>query len=350
MPFPEVLDSSIVNDLKKCPAKFSMAHCQDWKGFGTNVHLKAGGAFASGCEAVRRAYYMGEYKHWRPEGVRCATHGIHYGGTGCGDINPLDKIPGEWYFTQGPDSNRELAIQNGVEVLMKEYGDFEAPTYGSGAAKTLDRMAGALIFYWDNYPLNHNTAFPVMLPGNKRGIEFNFTEVLPIDHPETGNPLLYTGRLDAVLNFAGGTWGFDEKTTSSLGSSWGDKWGLRGQFIGYTWGCRQAGLPIKGIVVRGVSILKTKYECQESINEFPGWMVDQWYVELLEWLTDAKAAYLTKRWKHNYGDACDDFGGCAFKRACAYQDPLNFLSTNMERRHWDPITRTETPIPLDAPL
>lgn len=323
MPFPEVLDSSIINDLKKCPAKFYLAHCEDWKGRGTNVHLHAGGAFAAGCEATRRAFYMGEYTHWSK------------GGSG---------IPGNWYVTQGPDSNRELAIQNGVEVLMQSYGEFEAPQYGSGAAKTLDRMAGALIYYWDNYPLNHQTAFPVMLPGNRRGIEFNFTEVLPIDHPETGNPLLYTGRLDAVLSFAGGTWGFDEKTTSSLGASWGDKWGLRGQFIGYTWGCRQAGLPIKGIVVRGVSILKTKYECQESINEFPDWMVDEWYTELLEWISDAKTAYMAKRFRHNYGDACDDFGGCSFKKACAYQNPQAYLETQMERRHWDPITRTETVI------
>lgn len=299
MPFPEVLDSSIINDLKKCPAKFDFAHCQDWKGRGTNVHLHAGGAFAVGCEATRRAFY-------------------------------LDGL------------DREASIQRGVEALMKAYGEFEAPDFGSGAAKTIDRMAGALIFYWDNYPLNHDSAFPIMLPGEKRGIEFNFTEVLPIDHPETGNPLLYTGRLDAVLNFAGGHWGFDEKTTGSLGASWGNKWALRGQFLGYTWGCRQAGIPIKGIVVRGVSILKTKYECAESINEYADWHVDQWYSELLEWVSGAITAYKAKRWKHNYGDACDDFGGCTFKHVCTSKDPAPWLATQFERRHWDPVTRTET--------
>lgn len=335
MPYPEVLDSSIINDLKKCPAKFDLAHIGDWKHRGQSVHLHAGGAFASGCEATRRAFYLGEYKHWVPP---------------LKNPNGVDVDPGYWHTTEGPQSDRELAIQNGVEVLMQTYGDFEAPDRGSGASKTLDRMAGALIFYWDNYPLNHDSAFPVMLPGNKRGIEFNFTEVLPIDHPDTGNPLLYTGRLDAVLNFAGGHWGFDEKTTTSLGPTWGDKWGLRGQFIGYTWGCRQAGLPIKGIVVRGVSILKTKYETQESINEFPDWMVDQWYTELLEWIEDSKRAYLAKRWRHNYGDACDDFGGCAFKKVCASSNPKPWLETLFERRHWDPVSRTETLLPLDAPL
>lgn len=330
MPFPEVLDSSIINDLKKCPAKFDFAHCQDYKGRGTNVHLHAGGAFAVGCEATRRAFYLGEYKYLRP-----AFTGVLPDGT-------EEKRPAEWLTRECKPSDRELAIQCGVEALMSSYGDFEAPDYGSGSAKTLDRMAGALIFYWDNYPLNHDSAFPIMLPGEKRGIEFNFTEVLPIDHPDTGNPLLYTGRLDAVLNFAGGHWGFDEKTTTSLGPTWGGKWALRGQFLGYTWGCRQAGIPIKGIVVRGVSILKTKYEVAESINEYADWHVDQWYSELLEWIQDAKLAYLAKRWRHNYGDACDDFGGCAFKHVCTSKNPAPWLATQFERRHWDPITRTET--------
>lgn len=299
MPFPEVLDSSIINDLKDCPTKFNYAHIGDYKSPGTNVHLHAGGAFAIGCEATRRAFY----------------------------IDGLD---------------RETSIMKGVQALMTAYGDFEAPAYGSGAAKTLDRMAGALIFYWDNYPLNHDSAFPIMLPGNRRGIEFNFTEVLPIDHPDTGNPLLYTGRLDAVLNFAGGTWGFDEKTTSSLGSSWGDKWGLRGQFIGYTWGCRQAGLPIKGIVVRGVSILKTKYDCAESINEFADWMLDSWYVDLLSWIEGAITAYKSARWRHNYGETCSNYGGCTFQHVCTSSNPQPWLDTKFERRHWDPVTRKET--------
>lgn len=299
MPFPEVFDSSIVNDLKECEAKFNYSDVMDYKGRGRNVHLHAGGSFAVGCEATRRAFY----------------------------IDGLD---------------RETSIQKGVEALMISYGDYEAPDRGSGSAKTIDRMAGALIFYWDNYPLNHDSAFPITLPGNKRGIEFNFTEALPIDHPDTGNPLLYTGRLDAVLNFAGGHWGFDEKTTTSLGATWGGKWGLRGQFLGYTWGCRQAGLPIKGIVVRGVSILKNKYECAESINEFGDWMLDQWYTELLSWIEDAKRAYVTKRWKHNYGEACSNFGGCQFKHVCTSKDPGPWLETQFERRHWDPITRTET--------
>lgn len=331
MPFPEVIDSSIMNDLKECPTKFWLAHCQDWKPKGVSVHLHAGGAFAVGCEATRRAFYLGEYRKWVPPR----------------QITPHAELDGYWDTRPGPTSNRELAIACGVEALIASYGDYEAPDFGSGSSKTLDRMAGALIYYWDNYPLNHDSAFPIMLPGNKRGIEFSFTEVLPIDHPDTGNPLLYTGRLDAVLNFAGGHWGFDEKTTTSLGSTWAGKWGLRGQFLGYTWGCRQAGLPIKGIVVRGVSILKTKYETAESINEYPDWMIDQWYVEMLEYIEDAIVQYKRRRFRHNYGEACSNYGGCQFRTPCSSRDTAPWLESQFERRHWNPVTRKETLLPKE---
>ena len=50
----------------------------------------------------------------------------------------------------------------------------------------------------------------------------------------------------------------DDKTTSQLGSSWGAQWDMRSQFTGYAWAARQSGLPIAGIIVRGISILKTK--------------------------------------------------------------------------------------------
>lgn len=307
MPFPKVFDSSIVNDLKDCPAKFFLAHCEDWKHRGLSVHLHAGGAFAKGCEVTREAFYIEDY----------------------------------------PAS---VAIEKGMEALMVAYGDYQAPEQGSGSSKSIDRMAGAFIYYWDNYPLSHNSAFPVILPGKKRGIEFNFVHPLPIDHPETGEPLFYTGRLDAVLNYAGSDWGFDEKTTTSLGASWSSKWNLRGQFIGYTWGCREAGIPISGVVVRGISILKTKYETQESINYYPNWMVDQWYMELLEWISEAKKAYQAARFRHNFGEACTNYGGCTFKNICDKQHPQPYLETAFERRHWDPVLRTETLLLSDSQL
>lgn len=297
--FPEVFDSSILAKLKSCPTDYHLTYEEDWKPKGLSVHLHAGGAFAYALEVTRRAFY-------------------------------IDGL------------GREAAIEKGVGALLTKYGDFEAPSHGSGSAKTAERMAGAFVFYWDHYPLNHETAYPILLPGGDRAVEFSFAHPLPIDHPETGNPILYAGRMDAILSYANGVFIFDEKTTSSLGPTWGDKWDLRSQFTGYCWGARESGIPVNGVVVRGVSILKTKYETQEAITYRPDHQINRWYVELLHHIERAKEWYKRGEWFHALDDACESYGGCPFKKVCMADIPEPYLESYFERRHWDPVTRKET--------
>jgi hypothetical protein len=294
--FPEVFDSSMVATLKQCPQLFHKVYIQQYKSKETNVHLRAGGAFAAGIEKARRAFYE-----------------------------------------DGKSAEESIAL--GMQALIIHYGDFECP---SDSAKSVERMAGALEFYFENYPLNHEAAFPITLAGDKRGIEFGFVEPLSIDHPVTNHPILYAGRMDAILNYAGDVFVFDEKTTSSLGSTWGRKWDLRSQFTGYCWGCRKAGIHAAGVVVRGVSILKTKYETQEAICYRADWEVDRWYKELLEWIADAITWWKEKRFRYNLDDSCTSYGGCGFSSVCKSENETPWLETYFERRHWDPVTREET--------
>jgi hypothetical protein len=282
--------------LKQCPQLFKKVYIDEFKSKEPNVHLRAGGAFASGVEAVRTAFYV--------EGL-----------------------------------SAEDSIAKGLGVLFKSYGNFECP---ADSAKSAERTAGALEFYFANYPLNHDTGFPIALPGGKRGIEFSFVHPLPINHPVTAQPLLYAGRMDAILSYAKDTFIFDEKTTSSLGPTWSRKWDLRSQFTGYCWGCREAGVRTAGVVVRGVSILKTKYETQEAICYRHDWEIDRWYMELLEWIADAIRWWKADRFRYNLDESCTSYGGCGFNSVCKSQDEKPWLETYFERRHWDPVTRQET--------
>lgn len=294
--FPEVFDSSSISDFKSCRQLFYKRNIHHWKPKEPSVHLHAGAAFAHGIEKAREAFFI--------EGLSAA------------DSEAL-----------------------GLKALLDFYGDFECPP---DSAKSADRMAGALTFYFDNYPLEHGESEPITLPSGKRGIEFNFVEPLPIKHPETGNPILYCGRLDAILNFAGGVFMCDEKTTTSLGATWSRQWDLRAQFTGYAWGCRQAGIRVDGAIVRGVSILKTKYDTQEAITYRPEWQVDRWFDELLFWISEAIRCWDNGKWQYNLDHACSDFGGCAFRPACLSKDETPWLETYFERRRWDPVTRIET--------
>lgn len=292
--FPEFFDSSMLGTFKSCAQKFHREYLEHWKPRDASVHLHAGGAFAKGVETTRRAFYE-----------------------------------------EGKSADEAIAL--GLQALLIAYGDFDCPP---DSAKSAERMAGAFEFYWSNYPLDQETS-PVLFAGGKHAIEYSFAEPLPIAHPITGNPILYVGRLDAILNYAGGQFIVDEKTTSRLGSSWSQQWDLRSQFTGYVWACGRAGIKVDGAIVRGVSILKTKYETQEAISYRPEWQVERWFEELLLWVEDIKICFAKGKWRHNLDHACTDYGGCPFTDLCRTQTDFG-LETHFERRLWNPLERTET--------
>jgi len=292
--FPPVIDSTILAAFRSCPRKAFMQYIQHWKPKNESVHLIAGGAFASGLEAARTAY-----------------------------------------FIEGRDS--EEAIQLGHLALLKHYGTFEPP---EGSAKTLERMAGALQFYFERYPMESDYVVPAKF-ANRTGIEFSFAVPLPINHPQTGLPLIFAGRADMIADFAGGLYLEDDKTTSQLGASWARQWDLRSQFTAYTWAARQHGIPVVGTIVRGVSILKTKYDTAEAITMRADWEVDRWYEQMLRDVTR-----MLKCWEESYFDfsldtACTEYGGCIFQSTCKNKVPEDILELYFQQKVWDPVGRQE---------
>jgi hypothetical protein len=293
--FPSVFDSSMLSTWKSCQTLFKHIYLEDWKSKGENVHRHAGKAFATALETARTSYYV-------------------------------DK--------QTSDS----AVAAGLAALVSAYGDFQCPP---DSAKSLERMCGAYEFYFDNYPLNESDSPPITLPSGRRGIEFSFAHPLPILHPVTGDPILYCGRMDAILQYAGGVYNTDEKTASSLGPSWSRQWDLRAQFTGYAWGAREAGIRTDGTIIRGISILKTKYETQQAIVMHPAWQIHRWYEEMLDTVNEIVSRWRMGYFKHNLDSSCADYGGCAFRIPCLSQDPTPWLETSFEKRRWNPLMREE---------
>jgi hypothetical protein len=222
---------------------------------------------------------------------------------------------------------------------MEAYGDFECP---ADSAKSLERTAGALEFYFSQYPLGVDKAIPMTLPGGKRGIEFSFLEPLDRVHPETGDPLLYSGRMDMMVDYEGMKLGEDDKTASQLGASWPRQWDLRSQFTAYVWGAARAGIKLDGFLVRGVSILKTKYDTLQAITYRPEWQIDRWYNQVLRDIDRMIAAWKEGYFDYNLDHACAEYGGCPFRQICQMRSPEAMLQQEFQRRRWDPVARTET--------
>ena len=293
--FPHCFDSTMLNAFRSCPQKAFRTYVEHWKPIAESVHLVAGKAFAKGIETARDAY-----------------------------------------FNKGATADDAMA--SGLEALLKAYGSFEPPPQ---SAKTPERMAGALEFYFDRYPLEHDHFEIYRDSSGKAAVEFSFCEPTDVVHPVTGDPILFTGRADALGNYGGYLLACDEKTTSSLGASWVKQWEMRGQFTSYTWAARRVKIPLQGALVRGVSILKTKYDTAEVPSYRTQDDIDRWYKQTLRDLERAKKMWAEGYWDYNLGEACNEYGGCSLVGVCRAKDPYEWLKINFTRRVWDPLAREE---------
>lgn len=295
-PFPEVIDSSLLATGRSCLQKLYLEYFLHWKGKEPSVHLLAGGAYAHGLEAARRAFYeLGQ--------------------------------------------PAEDCVALGLQALLEFYGGFQCPP---DSAKSAERTAGALSFYFEKYPLGVDKFLPLDMGGGKKAIEFGGVEVLEIKHPVTGNPLQYSWRLDMAGEYEGLRLGLDDKTTSQLGASWPRQWDLRSQFTGYVWGASKHKINLQGFLVRGVSILKTKYDTLQALTYRPVWQIDRWLEQVHRDLARIIGAWNEGYYDYNLDHACNEYGGCQFRQACQMPDPQTLLEQHFERRRWDPVTRTET--------
>lgn len=294
--FPEVIDNSARSAFVKCPTSWMYGYGRMLASPVTNIHLHAGGAFAYGLETARKSF-----------------------------------------FDKGLPVEQSIGL--GAEALIKYYGSYEPDP---DAAKTCERMVGALFEYFIEYPMDENPVRPLQIGPSKHAIEFRFGVPLPIKHPVTGNPLLYGGRFDMLGVYNDTLFAVDEKTASQLGAQWSNNWELDSQFTGYCWAAQQFGYPVAGAIIRGVSILKERYGHAQAIVYRPEWQITRWLEELLDNVSD-----MIRFWERNRYPlaldkaACNSYGGCGFKSLCLSPTPEVWVASSFVRREWNPLHESE---------
>ena len=291
--FPTVWDSTMVSDAR-CLRRFFLRHVLGLKTRGTGIHLHAGGALAKAMEVTRLAFYG-------------------------------DKL------------SSDEAIQRGLLALWKTWGT-EIDPEGYGTSKTIPRLTEAFIRYFDRWPLVSDPFQPMRLHSGSLAVEFNFSIPLPLKNPDSGEPLLFCGRFDLMAQTEEGSiFGIDEKTCSQLGASWSQQWDLRAQFKAYTWGARTYGYNLRDFIVRGVCLRKTDVDFAEAVISSSDRLIEEWYHTMLVVVSNAIAAYTHGSYTMDFGELCNSYGGCPFKRLCLLEDPEPFVAPYYEVERWNPL-------------
>ena len=296
IPFPHLVDSTMLSALDACEVKWLFEFGHHLSPLAINPDLHAGGAFSHAIESTRRAYY-------------------------------------------GDNLRADQALAIGIKALISFWGDFTPPEKNP---KTCEAMIGALADYFREYPLEEDLYRPHILADGAPAVEFTFSIPTDIRHPETGDPILYGGRSDMIANYDD-QWLciLDEKTTKAFYGDWASIWGMRGQFLGYCFAGQTYGYATTRAVIRGIAILKTKYHHLQVIEEYSQWQIDRWWETTNKKIAKMVQVWEDNSWTHSYGDACGSYGGCTFLPLCTSHQPEDGFS-NFQRRVWDPLKKDPT--------
>jgi hypothetical protein len=297
-PFPAAIDNTMRAAFRACPRKMMLAYLHGYTNPSPRIHLIAGGAFARGMEVTRKAYY--DQGLSEDESIALGYVALH-----------------EEFVKEGYTEDDEFLYKN----------------------KAPNRMGGALINYFQEYPLDRDEIRPAKMANGKHAIEFNFGIPLPIAHPETGLPIIYCGRFDMLGQKDNMLFVVDEKTTGSLGEYWFKRYELSAQFTGYCWAARQHDFPVVGALIRGIGILKGQIKHATVPLMRPDWMIDEWYAQLINDIRDMIEYWKADNWPADYADSCGSYGGCQFTPVCGIspQGRDSMLGIQYVIRSWEPL-------------
>lgn len=299
--FPRLISASSRELFSTCPQKFYLSVITGFTPKDVSPHLTFGGAYAAALEAFRSEYFK----------------------------NPA-QLP--------PDLLYDAAVARGLHALILHFGPEDPPPEQK---KNFARCVGAFVEYLFRYPPASEHAPPSYNVLGPR-VEFSFTfEVPECFHPVTGDPILYHGRFDQLVDFNGGLFVMDDKTTSSMGALWKHQWALRSQFTGYVAGARSHDLQIVGAIVRGMAILTNEFKTEEAITYRPQWLVDRWTIRLTHDVKRMLQCWKDDYWPHQGEEshACYNYGICAYHVLCTSQNPSHYAPVYFDEGRWDPVTR-----------
>lgn len=309
-PLPLYIDSTMLSAFKRCPRMFFWEYILCLRPRGRKTDLVAGGAFAAAIEAASQA--------WFRDGER--------------------------------DMDRVLAAA--YRAFAASWGDFPADPEGS--YKTHDSTFRAVLDYFRHYPLASDPFQPnfVIEPDGSTAPTYEFSFGVPLLDPTfprhpSGDPFLYSGRIDAFGTYHSLPAIRDEKTSGRAPTRrWSESWDLRGQFLGYLWALQSFGHSVSTVVVRGVTIQKTQSQHIEAVKTYPPELILRWYAQLARDLHRLVDCYNSGYFDYNFADACNAFGTpCAYTILCYTGPTAHRWFGEYDRERWDPMERASHSLP-----
>lgn len=275
-------DSTCLGLLKTCPRLYYYTIIMGWVGKDENIHLRFGQEFHKATQ---------DYAILRSAG---AKH----------DPAQMETV------------EDTIVRTDGWKV------DVATPT---GKYKNRESLIRTIVNYLDHY--ERDPAPVHMLKDGTPAVELSFRFELDwgpklpgTDNIAGDQPYTLCGHLDRVVDFNGGLFVMDHKTTkSSLTDYYFIQYEPNNQMTLYTLASRVIlDAPIKGVIIDAVQLL-----LEPPYNAFVRRLtyrtpdqLDEWTYDLEYWLNLAESFAEAGYWPMN-DMSCDKYGGCRFREVCS---------------------------------
>lgn len=287
-----VWDSTSIGVAETCPRKYYYQMILNRRPLRTSVHLIFGGEYAYALESY--------YKH--------KANGADH------DESLLRVVKTAFIRTWDSEAGRAAAFDH--------------------SAKTRFTLIRSIVWYLEQFGEEKSGPETVILESGKPAVELSFK--FEIDD------IMLSGHLDRVVNFGGGKFVMDQKTTgSTIAPYYFDQYSPNTQMSLYA----MAGQiifksPIKGVIIDAAQIAV-------SFTKFARGITYRTADQLAEWWESAKETiHRTQSYSERGREAdfpmntsaCGNYGGCPFRVVCSQSPKIRptILRSEFREEIWDP--------------
>ena len=241
-----------------------------------------------------------------------------------------------FYKFRANGDDYDTALLNTVHLALVESWDKEGghPVAFDHSAKTRYNLIRTIVWYLEQYGREKDGAMSTYhLTSGKPAVELSFTL-------EFSDDILYCGHLDRVVNFGGGLYVMDQKTTGgTLGQWFAKSFNTSNQMSGYSLaGTTILGSPVRGVIIDAAQIAVNFTRFDRYITTRTKAQLEEWRRSSLYTIELARSATALNEFPMNL-TACGNYGGCPFEPLCS-RDPgvrENFIKSDYVEHNWDPL-------------
>lgn len=217
---------------------------------------------------------------------------------------------------------------------------FDKNPQDSETFRTVDRAIDMMLKYDKTYKVE-----PFIVHSNDTSPLVEIPFAVPIGQVEDV-PIIWTGRIDAVIFWDRLLWILDHKTTSIFGGTYFEQFRNASQFIGYCWAYEQiSGQRVNGVLINALAIRKITptgkpVEFARERIDYNRDQIDEWQTNTMHviknFLQMAAEEYFPAHtaWCHNKFGTCQYFEVCTLPIA---QRPILLGSRAYKDVTWNPL-------------